>query len=92
MFSGNIPWHWRFPVNPGAIFFHQTHCGILLPWFTFLGPAHGDYTFEEIITHVHNFHAFYINDKFLNADITTNASTQQSPLIRIVPLLSKISL
>ena len=32
---------------------------------------------------------YYINDKFLNADITTNASTQHNPLIRIIPLFLK---
>ena len=32
---------------------------------------------------------YYINDKFLNADITTNVVTQQNPFIRIVPLFLK---
>lgn len=32
---------------------------------------------------------YYINSKFLRGDITTNASTQRNPLIRIVPLFLK---
>ena len=32
---------------------------------------------------------YYLNGKFLNADITTNAKTLQSPFIRIVPLFLK---
>ncbi len=38
---------------------------------------------------VHHYMRYYINNKFLNADITTNAATQQSPFIRIVPLFLK---
>jgi len=32
---------------------------------------------------------YYINDKFLNADITTNAAVTKNPLIRVVPLFFK---
>ena len=32
---------------------------------------------------------YYVNDKFLRADITTNARTQSHPLIRVVPLFLK---
>ena len=49
----------------------------------------GTYTFEEILMQVHHYMRYYINDKFLNADITTNAVTQQNPFIRIVPLFIK---
>ena len=32
---------------------------------------------------------YHLNEKFLNADITVNAKTLQSPFIRIVPLFIK---
>ena len=32
---------------------------------------------------------YYINDKFLNGDITTNLATQTNPIARIVPLFLK---
>lgn len=49
----------------------------------------GDYTFEEILVQVHHFMRYYINDKFLNADITTNAAVTKNLLIRVVPLFFK---
>ena len=54
-----------------------------------IDPRMGDYTFEDILTHVHHYMRYYINEKFMNADITTNAATQQHPVIRIVPLFIK---
>ena len=54
-----------------------------------IDPRMGEYTFEEILTEVHNYMRYYINPKFLNADIVTNASIQQNPIIRIVPLFIK---
>ena len=77
------------PVNLRNIFPSDTLRNFIAMVYPSVDPRMGDYTFEEIITHVHNYMRFYINDKFLNADITTNASTQQSPLIRIVPLFVK---
>ena len=49
----------------------------------------GDYSFEDILLQVHHYMRYYINNKFLNADITTNALTQQNPIIRVVPLFIK---
>ncbi len=80
------------PVNLRNIFPSDTLRNFIAMVYPSVDPRMGDYTFEEIIVHVHNYMRYYINDKFLNADITTNASVQQSPLIRIVPLLSRISL
>lgn len=54
-----------------------------------IDPRLGDYTFEEIIAHVHNYMRYYVNAKTLCGDITTNASTQRNPFIRIVPLFIK---
>lgn len=41
------------------------------------------------MTHVRNYMRYYINEKFLRGDITTNAATQSHPLIRLVPLFLK---
>ena len=54
-----------------------------------IDPRLGDYTFEEIITQVHHYMRYYINEKFLRGDITTNANTQRNPFIRVVPLFVK---
>ena len=54
-----------------------------------IDPRLGDYTFEEITKHVHNYMQFYINEKYLRGDITTNAATQRNPFIRVVPLFIK---
>ncbi len=54
-----------------------------------IDPRMGDYTFEEILVQVHYYMRYYLNDKFLNADITTNAAVTKNPLIRIVPLFIK---
>ncbi len=49
----------------------------------------GEYSFEEILMQVHHYMRYYINNKFLNADITTNAAVTKHPLIRIAPLFLK---
>ena len=54
-----------------------------------IDPRMGEYSFEDILKQVHHYMRYYINDKFLNADITTNATTQSHPLIRIVPIFIK---
>ena len=54
-----------------------------------IDPRLGEYSFEEIVTEVHNFMRYYINKKFLCGDITTNAATKHNFLIRVVPLFLK---
>ena len=54
-----------------------------------IDPRMGEYSFEDILKQVHHYMRYYINDKFLRGDITTNAATQQNPFIRIVPLFIK---
>ena len=54
-----------------------------------IDPRLGEYTFEEIVTQVHNYMRYYLNEKLLRGDITTNAETQRNPFIRIVPLFIK---
>jgi NRPS condensation-like uncharacterized protein len=77
------------PVNLRSFFPSKTLRNFITMVYPSIDPRMGDYTFEEILAHVHNYMRYYINPKFLNADIVTNASVQQNPLIRIVPLFIK---
>ena len=54
-----------------------------------IDPRLGDFTFEEITRHVHYYMQYFINEKHLRGDITTNAPTQQNPFIRVVPFFLK---
>ena len=77
------------PVNLRSFFPSKTLRNFISMVYPSIDPRMGDYTFEEILQHVHNYMRYYINPKFLNADIVTNASVQQNPIIRIVPLFIK---
>lgn len=77
------------PVNLRRFFPSKTLRNFITMIFPGIDPRLGDYTFEEIINQVHHYMRYYINEKFLRGDITTNASTQRNPLIRIVPLFLK---
>ena len=77
------------PVNLRRFFPSKTLRNFITMVYPFVDPRLGDYTFAEIVEHVKNYMRYYINEKFLRGDITTNASTQRHPLIRIVPLFIK---
>lgn len=77
------------PVNLRRFFPSKTLRNFITMIFPGIDPRLGDYTFEEIINQVHHYMRYYINEKFLRGDITTNASTQRNPLIRVVPLFLK---
>ena len=89
-------WHIRLrpvriamPVNLRRFFPSKTLRNFITMIYPGIDPRLGDYTFEEIVTQVHNYMRYYINEKFLRGDITTNARTQSHPLIRVVPLFIK---
>ncbi|MGN0334802.1 MAG: alcohol acetyltransferase [Lachnospiraceae bacterium] len=77
------------PVNLRNFFPSDTLRNFITMIYPSIDPRMGDYTFEDILKQVHHYMRYYLNDKFLNADITTNAVTQKNPLIRIVPLFVK---
>lgn len=77
------------PVNLRRFFPSKTLRNFITMVYPFVDPRLGDYTFEEIVEHVHNYMRYHINEKFLRGDITTNAATQRNPIIRIVPLFIK---
>lgn len=89
-------WHIRLrpvriamPVNLRRFFPSETLRNFITMIYPSIDPRLGDWSFEEIIKHVHNYMRFYINEKFLRGDITTNANTQRNPIIRVVPLFIK---
>lgn len=90
----DVPLHLRpvkiaMPVNLRRFFPSKTLRNFITMVYPSIDPRLGDYTFEEIVTQVHHYMKYYINEKFLRGDITTNAATQRNPLIRVVPLFIK---
>ncbi len=77
------------PVNLRRFFPSRTLRNFITMVFPVVDPRLGDYTFEEIVIQVRNYMRYYINEKFLRGDITTNANTQRNPFIRVVPLFIK---
>lgn len=77
------------PVNLRRFFPSKTLRNFITMIYPVIDPRLGDFTFEEITRHVHYYMQYFINEKHLRGDITTNAATQQNPFIRIVPLFLK---
>lgn len=77
------------PVNLRRFFPSKTLRNFITMVYPGIDPRLGEYTFEEIVAQVHHYMRYYINEKFLRGDITTNAATQRSPLVRVVPLFLK---
>ena len=77
------------PVNLRRFFPSNTLRNFITMVYPSIDPRLGEYSFEEIVTQVHNFMRYYINEKFLRGDIPTNAATKHNLLIRIVPLFIK---
>lgn len=77
------------PVNLRRFFPSKTLRNFITMVYPVIDPRLGDYTFEEIVIQVHNYMRYYINEKLLRGDITTNAATQRNPVIRVVPLFIK---
>lgn len=77
------------PVNLRRFFPSGTLRNFITMIYPGVDPRLGEYTFEEIVEQVHNYMRYYINEKQLRGDITTNAATQRNPLIRVVPLFLK---
>ena len=77
------------PVNLRRFFPSRTLRYFITMVYPSIDPRLGDYTFEEIVEQVHHYMKYYISEKFLRGDITTNAATQRNPIIRVVPLFIK---
>jgi len=77
------------PVNLRSFFPTSTMRNFITMMYPGIDPRLGSYTFEEIIRQIHFYMQFSLNDKFLRADITTNALTQKNPFVRAAPLFVK---
>ncbi len=77
------------PVNLRRFFPANTLRNFITMIYPGIDPRLGEYSFEEIVKHVHNYMQYYINEKFLRGDITTNAATTRNTFIRVVPLFIK---
>lgn len=77
------------PVNLRRFFPSITLRNFISMIYPGVDPRLGAYSFEEIVLQVHNYMRYYINEKLLRGDITTNAATQRNPVIRVVPLAVK---
>lgn len=77
------------PVNLRRIFPSKTVRNFITMIYPGIDPRLGEYTFDEIVKHVHNYMQYYVNEKLLRGDITTNAATTRNTFIRIVPLMIK---
>lgn len=77
------------PVNLRRFFPSKTLRNFITMIYPGIDPRLGKYTFPEIVEQVHNYMRYYLNEKLLRGDITTNAATQRHPLIRVVPLFIK---
>lgn len=77
------------PVNLRRFFPSKTLRNFITMIYPVIDPRLGDFSFEEITRHVHYYMQYFINEKHLRGDITTNAATQQNPFIRVVPLFLK---
>lgn len=89
-------WHIRLrpvriamPVNLRRFFPSVTLRNFITMIYPGIDPRLGEYSFEEIVSHVHNYMRYCLNEKLLRGDITTNAATQRNLLIRVVPLFVK---
>lgn len=77
------------PVNLRRFFPSVTLRNFITMIYPGIDPRLGEYSFEEILTQIHYYMRYYLNNKLLNGDITTNAATQRNPFIRVVPLFVK---
>ncbi len=84
-----LPLKIAMPVNLRRFFPSRTMRNFITMVYPSIDPRMGDYTFPEIVQQVHHYMRYYLNDKFLGADITTNAATRTNPVIRAVPLFIK---
>jgi NRPS condensation-like uncharacterized protein len=77
------------PVNLRRFFPSKTLRNFISMIYPGIDPRLGEYTFPEIVKQVHHYMRYYINEKFLRGDITTNAAVTRSVVTRVIPLFIK---
>ena len=76
-------------VNLRRFFPSKTLRNLITMIYPWIDPRLGEYSFDVILTQVHNYMRYYLNEKLLRGDSTTNAETRRNPFIRGVPLFIK---
>lgn len=84
-----LPVKIQVPVNLRR--FHDTQSLRNFSSFVIPGidPAHGSYSFEEILKSVHHYLRYEVTDKHLRSRVAANIRTERSLLIRMMPLFIK---
>ncbi len=77
------------PINLRQFFPSKTLRNFITMIYPSIDPRLGDYSFDEIVRHVHHYMHLYIEEKYLKGDINTNAAAQRNPIARITPLFIK---
>lgn len=54
-----------------------------------IDPRYGEYTFDEIVTHVHHYMRYEMTEKHLNARLAKNVKSERNLLLRVAPLFVK---
>lgn len=54
-----------------------------------IDTRYGDYSFDEILKHVHCYMGMEVTEKMLNAKIAANVKTEKNKVLRVVPLFVK---
>ncbi len=77
------------PVNMRNFYPSQTLRNFSLFVNPGIDPAYGAYSFEEILRLTHHFLRYEINEKFLNAQMSKNVSSERNLAVRLMPLFMK---
>jgi len=77
------------PVNLRRIFPSKTMRNFIILSSPFIDPNLGEYTFEEILYDIKNYMKYWLNPKFLKAQMYMNIRTETNPFIRPMPLFLK---
>ena len=77
------------PVNMRAFYPSQTVRNFALFVNPGVDPAYGEYTFEEIVLHIHHFMRLRLNEKYLNAVLSANVGNEKNLAMRAAPLFLK---
>ena len=84
-----LPVKVNVPVNLRSFYPSQTLRNFALYVNPGVDPAYGEYSFGEIVQHVHHFMGMRCNEKYLNAMISANVGDERNPLLRAAPLFVK---
>lgn len=77
------------PVNLRSLYGSKTLRNFFITITPMIDPRLGEYTFDEILTYVHNYMSTNIDKRFISQQITRNVKNELSFLNRSVPLLVK---